>query len=78
MELARHTDIMELIEQILSAGAMPSLVLGAVLGAAITAALHVVRRIKRLIRTAALLAVAGGLGVGGSSQLLHAALTTWR
>lgn len=69
---------MELIEQILSPGAMPSLVLGAVIGALIATTLHVIRRIKRLIRTAALLAVVGSLGAGGSSQLLHALLTTWR
>lgn len=68
---------MDLIEQILSAGAMPALLLGALLGAVITAALHALRRITRLIRTAAFLVVVGGLGAGGSSHLLHAVLTTW-
>lgn len=66
------------IEQIVSGAAINTLVLGAVVGAAVTAVLHIIRRIRRLIRTATLCVVVGSLGAGGGPQILHTLLTTWR
>jgi hypothetical protein len=47
-------------------------------GAVVTAVLHIIRRIRRLIRTATLFVVVGSLGAGGCPQILHTMLTTWR
>jgi hypothetical protein len=69
---------MHLIEQIVSGGAINTLVLGAVVGAVVTAVLHIIRRIRRLIRTATLFVVVGSLGAGGGAQILHTLLTPWR
>jgi hypothetical protein len=66
---------MHLVEQMVSGA---PIIMGVVAGVFATAVLHVIRRIRRLIRTAALFAVAGGLGAGGGAPILHTLLTTWR
>lgn len=52
--------------------------MGVAAGIFVAAVLHVIRRIRRLIRTAALFVALGGLGAGGGPPILHTLLTTWR
>jgi hypothetical protein len=66
---------MHLVEQMVSGA---PLIMGVAAGVFVTAVLHVIRRIRRLIRTAALFVVLGGLGAGGGPPILHTLLTTWR
>jgi hypothetical protein len=66
---------MHLVEQIVSGA---PIIMGVAAGVFVTAVLHVIRRIRRLIRTAAIFAAAGGLGAGEGAPILHTFLTTWR
>jgi hypothetical protein len=52
--------------------------MGVVVGIVVTTVLQLIRRIRRLIRTAALFVALGGLGAGGATPILHTLLTTWR
>ncbi len=51
--------------------AHPQILLGVLAGAVITAVIHAIRRIRRLITTAIVLAIAGG---GATGITTHAAL----
>jgi hypothetical protein len=66
---------MHLVEQISAAAPFNPLIVGAVAGAVVTVVLHIIRRIRRLIRTATLLTIAGGLSAqrrpGNPSHLAH-------
>jgi hypothetical protein len=69
---------MHLVEQIVSGDPVNPLIVGAVAGVVVTVVLHIIRRSRRLIRTATLLAIVGGLGAGGGPPILHTLLSTWR
>lgn len=60
-----------------AATAHPRFLLGVLAGLILTAAVHTVRRIRRLITTALVVAIAGGGAAGSGETLLHY-LATWR
>jgi len=58
--------------------AHPAAVLAGVAAGLVAAAvLRIIRRVRRLLVSAAVLALAGGAGAGGTSEFLHA-VAGWR
>lgn len=51
--------------------AHPELLLGVVAGVVVTTIIHLIRRVRRLIVTGAILAMAGGGAAGGVAPLLQ-------
>mgnify|MGYP000686909388 CR=1 FL=1 len=50
---------------------------GGAAGLFVAAVLRIIRRVRRLLVSAAVLALAGGAGAGGTSELVHA-VAGWR
>lgn len=71
---------MHLAEQITTvANTAPDLrvMAGAAAGVSVTIVWHVINRIRRMIRTMALLAVVGGVGATSGTDLVRQLLATW-
>lgn len=71
---------MHLAEQITTgANTLPDLrlIAGVAVGVVITIIWHIISRIRRMLRTMALLAVAGGVGASTGFDAMHQLLTNW-
>lgn len=71
---------MHLAEQISTgANTLPDLRLmaGIVVGVVVTLVWHIISRIRRMFRTMALLAVAGGVGASSGVDAVHQLLANW-